>query len=96
MSAKIISKNPLRFGAVLLAVVLVACVWVSYRVWPRELRLSLQPCFPTPVIQAHRLALPFSPEIAAAEVASFDDQLEAFLHLNICAVEKETAPRKYC
>ena len=80
MSARIISKNLVRFGAVLLAVVLVACVWVGYRVWPRELRLSLQPCFPTPVIQAHRLALPFSPEIAAAEVASFDDQLEAFLH----------------
>jgi hypothetical protein len=80
MSARIISKNLLRFCIVLLAVVLVACVWVGYRLWPRELRLSLHPRFPTPVIQAHRLALPFSPEIAAAEVASFDDQLEAFLH----------------
>jgi hypothetical protein len=79
MSARIIS-NLLRFGGVLLAVVLVACVWAGYRLWPRELRLSLQPRFPTPVIQAHRLALPFSPEVAAAEVASFDDQLEAFLH----------------
>jgi hypothetical protein len=80
MSARTISKNLLRFGVVLLAAVLVACVWAGYHLWPRELRLSLQPRFPTPVIQAHRLALPFSPEVAAAEVASFDDQLEAFLH----------------
>ncbi len=79
MPARIIS-NLLRFGVVLLAVVLVACVWAGYRLWPRELPLSLQPRLPSPVIQAHRLALPFSPEIAAAEVASFDDQLEAFLH----------------
>src|SRR3981189_3510048 len=36
--------------------------------------------FFAPKIQDHRLVLPFSPGLASAKVATFHDQLEAFLH----------------
>src|SRR6266566_1669231 len=35
--------------------------------------------FAAPAIQGNRLVLPFTPGVASAEVAAFNDQLEAFL-----------------
>jgi hypothetical protein len=72
-------KKLLAFGKAVVAIGLVACVVITYRVWPRKLQVSIQPRFPAVALQDNRIVLAFSPEVAAAEVATFDDQLEAFL-----------------
>jgi len=43
-------------------------------------RTALPPPFPAPKIQDNRLVVRFSPALASAEVATFNDQLGAFLH----------------
>src|SRR5260370_37270028 len=70
----------LPFCTDLLAVALGAGVLIGYRVWPRELRVTLQPRFPALTMEGNRLILAFSPDVACAKIATFDDQLEAFLH----------------
>ena len=80
MSARKILRRLVRFCAALLAVGLGAGVLIGYRVWPRELRVTLQPRFPALVMERNRLILAFSPDVASAKIASFDDQLEAYLH----------------
>src|SRR5579864_6555853 len=72
-------KKLLAFGKAILAIGLIACASIGYRVWPRKLHVSIQPRFPAVALQESRIVLAFSPEVAAAEVATFDDQLEAFL-----------------
>ncbi len=79
MPAKRRLKKFLAFGKAVLTIGLIACAVIGYRVWPRKLYVSIQPRFPAVVLQDHRIVLPFSPEVAGAEVATFDDQLEAFL-----------------
>jgi hypothetical protein len=66
----------------LTAVVLVsaACGYIGGRLWPLDLNAPRYPAFPAPRIQGDRLVVPFSPGVASAEVAAFNDQLEAFLH----------------
>src|SRR6266851_975835 len=56
-----------------------ACAYTDYRLWPLDLQAPRYPAFPAPAIQGNRLVLPFTPGVASAEVASFNDQLEAFL-----------------
>jgi hypothetical protein len=58
---------------------LAACAYTAYRLWPLDLHASQYPALPAPKIQGHRLVLPFARGVAAAKVASFHDQLEAFL-----------------
>ncbi len=72
-------KKFLAFGKAVLTIGFIACAVIGYRVWPRKLYVSIQPRFPAVVLRSNRIVLPFSPEVAAAEVATFDDQLEAFL-----------------
>ncbi len=57
-----------------------ACAYTGYRLWPLDLQTPRYAALPAPKIQGNRLVLPFSPGIASAIVASFPDQLEAFLH----------------
>ncbi|PYU67471.1 MAG: hypothetical protein DMG49_18675 [Acidobacteria bacterium] len=57
-----------------------ACAYTDYRLWPLDLQVPRYPALPTPKIQGNRLVLPFAPGVASAKVASFHDQLEAFLH----------------
>jgi len=57
-----------------------ACAYTDYRLWPLDLEASRYPALPAPHIQANRLVLPFAPGVASAKVATFHDQLEAFLH----------------
>jgi hypothetical protein len=57
-----------------------ACAYTDYRLWPLDLDAQRYPALPAPKIQGDRLVLPFAPGIASAEVATFRDQLEAFLH----------------
>ena len=79
-SARGAFRRVLRFAKALFVVALAASAYLGYRVWPRALAVSLRPRFPVPAIQDDHLGFPFSLEIASAEVASFDDQLEAYLH----------------
>jgi hypothetical protein len=78
-SAKGSLKRILRLAKALLVIALAVSGYVAYRVFPRSLAVSLQPRSPAPCIQDDHLTLPFAPEVASAEVASFDDQLEAYL-----------------
>lgn len=72
-------KKLLAYGKAVVAIGLITCGVIGYRTWPRKLQVSIQPRFPAVMLQDNRIILPFSPEVAGAEVASFDDQLEAFL-----------------
>ncbi len=71
-------RNLLCLTATLLA--FAACAYTDYRLWPLDLQAPRYPALPAPKIQGNQLVLPFAPGIAAAEVATFHDQLEAFLH----------------
>ncbi len=68
----------LRLTAVLLTSA--ACGFIGGRLWPLDLNAPRYLAFPAPRIQGNRLVVPFSPGVASAEVAAFNDQLEAFLH----------------
>src|SRR5437773_3175264 len=56
-----------------------ACGYTDYRLWPLDLPASAHPRVPVAAIQDKRLVIPFSPGVPAAEIATFNDQLEAFL-----------------
>jgi len=73
-----IVRNFLCLTAALLT--FTACAYTDYRLWPLDLDAPRYPALPTPKFQGDRLILPFAPGIASAEVATFHDQLEAFLH----------------
>lgn len=55
------------------------CAYTDYRLWPLDLPASAGPRVPTPAIQGNRLVVPITPGVPAAEVATFNDQLEGFL-----------------
>jgi hypothetical protein len=57
-----------------------ACAYTDYRLWPLDLQIPRYPALPAPRFEGNRLTLPFAPGIASAKVATFHDQLEAFLH----------------
>jgi len=56
------------------------CAYTDYRLWPLDLPALRYPALPAPRIQDNRLVLPYAPGVATAKVATFHDQLEAFLH----------------
>lgn len=68
-----------RVARAMFTIALALSAWVGYRTWPRPLNVSIRPQFPRPLIEDGRLALQFAPEITSAEVASYDDQLAAYL-----------------
>src|SRR6266436_5113449 len=68
----------LRLTAMLLAIA--ACAYLGGLLWTLDLPAPRYPALPAPVIQNNRLVLPFAPGVASAKVATFHDQLEAFLH----------------
>jgi hypothetical protein len=55
-------------------------VYLGGLLWTLDMPTPRYSAFSAPKIQDHRLVLPFSPGIASAKVATFHDQLEAFLH----------------
>src|SRR5712692_786246 len=67
----------LRLTAMLLTIA--ACAYLGGLLWTLDLPAPQYPALPAPKIQGNRLVLPFSPGIASAKVATFHDQLEAFL-----------------
>jgi hypothetical protein len=88
MSAKKLTRNLHRpaakhlsahaLTAVALSALALAC-WTADRLWPRQMRAAAPHRLLGPSFHGRQMALPFSNEVASAEIATFDDQLEAFL-----------------
>lgn len=51
----------------------------TYRFWPRHFQTSTDRLVLKPEVRDGRIVLPFSKEVACAEIGAYDDQLEAFL-----------------
>lgn len=68
-----------RGPAALALFALALFAWTAYRVWPRHMRVTAQHRHLRPKVHGRNIVLPISNEVACAEIASFEDQLEAFL-----------------
>jgi hypothetical protein len=79
MPAKKSHRTLVHPAAAIFLAALALSSWATYRVWPRRMPDFFERRVPAPKMQNGRLVLPFTNEIACAEVDSFDDQLEAFL-----------------
>jgi hypothetical protein len=82
MSGRKFFRKLARFFLCLTALLLTvaASAYLGGLLWTLSLPAPRYPALPAPKIQGLRLILPFSPGIASAKVATFHDQLEAFLH----------------
>lgn len=74
-----ILKKVLLFGGATL-VLCAGAVWLGARLWPKRLDLRPYPRLPRPELVGGRLVLPYTEEFPAAEVATYNDELEAFLY----------------
>jgi len=74
--AKLFPKRVL--AALALSALALTCL-ATHRLWPRHMRVSAQHRHLAPRVQGRHVSVPISNEVACAEIASFDDQLEAFL-----------------
>jgi len=81
MSAKTFFIKLLRYTLCLAAglAAFAACGYTDYRLWPLDLPASAHRRVPTTAVANQQLVVPFTPGVPVAEVASFNDQLEAFL-----------------
>jgi hypothetical protein len=79
MSAKKLTSTLRRPIAGILLSALALSSWTADRLWPRHMRVTTQHRHLRPKVHGRNIVLPFSNEVACAEIASFDDQLEAFL-----------------
>jgi hypothetical protein len=81
MSAKRFFQKLLRYTLCLAAglAAFAACGYTDYRLWPLDLPASAHPRVPITALANKQLVVPFTPGVPVAEVASFNDQLEAFL-----------------
>ena len=82
MSAIKLFRKLVRYALCLAAGVLAfaACGYTDYRLWPLALPASAHPRVPLTAVENHQLVVPFlTPGVPVAEVASFNDQMEAFL-----------------
>jgi hypothetical protein len=71
-----------QFRRMVAAVVLAAVTlfgWTAYRLWPRHIAVAMHRHAPSSTIRGRHIAIPFASEVACAQIASFDDELEAFL-----------------
>ena len=81
MSVKKFLLKLLRYTICLAAGLLAfaACGYTDYRLWPLDLPASAHPRVPVTAVKDKRLVVPFSVGVPAAEIATFNDQMEAFL-----------------
>jgi hypothetical protein len=81
MSAQTLFTKLVRYALCLAAGVLAfaACGYTDYRLWPLDLPASAHPRVPHTAVENEQLVVPFTPGVPVAEVASFNDQMEAFL-----------------
>jgi hypothetical protein len=90
-AAKLFSSRTL--GALTLSAVALACSGAD-RLWPRQMRVSAHHHSLAPRVQGRHVSVPISNEVACAEIASFDDQLEAFLRYEyLRGRDSEEAPK---
>jgi hypothetical protein len=61
------------------ALMVASCAYFGSRLWPLDLPASAHPRVPATSLQSGRLVIPITDGVPAAELASFNDQLEAFL-----------------
>jgi hypothetical protein len=94
MPAKNFTRNISRSIAAILLTVFTLTAWTTYRVWPRHLHASALHHRLRPNVKGRTITLPFASEVACAEIASFDDQLEAFLRFEyLRGRDPENAPK---
>jgi len=81
MSAIKLFQKLVRYALCLAAGVLAfaACGYTNHRLWPLDLPASAHPRAPITAVENNQLLFPFTPGVPVAEVASFNDQMEAFL-----------------
>jgi len=81
MSAIKFVQKLVRYALCLAAAALAfaACGYTDYRLWPLDLPASAHRRVPITAVENHQLVFPFTPGVPVAEVASFNDQMEAFL-----------------
>src|SRR2546430_2736257 len=81
MSIKKFFQKLLRYMLCLAAGLLAfaACGYTDYRLWPLDLPASARPKPPIAAVKGKQLVVPFTSGVPAAEIATFSDQLEAFL-----------------
>src|SRR5262245_28885240 len=79
MSAKNLSRYLVRFATAGFLSALTLAIWTAERLWPREMSTAVQNRVPRPRRQGRHVVVPIAAEVACAEIASFDDQLEAVL-----------------
>ncbi|PYT97569.1 MAG: hypothetical protein DMG38_19115 [Acidobacteria bacterium] len=81
MSIKKLFQKLLRYTLCLAAGLLAfaACGYTDYRLWPWDLPASARPKPPITAVKGKQLVVPFTSGVPAAEIATFSDQLEAFL-----------------
>ena len=81
MSATKLFTKLVRYALCVAAGVLAfaACGYTDYRLWPLALPASAHPRVPLTAVENKQLVVPFTPGVPVAEVASFNDQMEAFL-----------------
>lgn len=82
MSAKPFTRKHSNPSKTIFFAALAVSFWVAGSLRPQQMDISPAPCSPAPEYQNGRLAIPFSNGVASAELASFDDQLEAFLRFD--------------
>src|SRR5215475_12313632 len=90
MSVKNFLKKLFRYTLCLAAglFTFAACGYTDYRLWPLELPASAHPRMPVTALKGKQLVVPFSLEVPAAEIATFNDQLRPFCALNTFAGAK--------
>lgn len=80
-AANLRRRHLLRPAAALLLSVATLTAWTTERLWPRHLPANHHAHGLSPKRHGHRVIVPIAPEVAAAEIGHFDDQLEALLRL---------------
>lgn len=79
MPAKGLTRSFLLSVQVISLCVLILSVWDTCRLWPRNSVALFERRWPKPEVRDGGLVLPFSNEVACAEIGDYDDPLEAFL-----------------
>lgn len=83
MSATTFFRRPSLFRPALVVLLALATLtaWTTERLWPRHLPDNRHGHILSPKRRGHEVVVPIAPEIAAADIGRFEDQLEALLRL---------------
>ncbi|HKV23486.1 MAG TPA: hypothetical protein VJN93_02745 [Candidatus Acidoferrum sp.] len=82
MSAKSSTRKQSHASLTILFAALAVSLWAAGSLRPQHMVITTAPSSPAPEYQNGHLIIPFSNRVASAELATFDDQLEAFLRFD--------------